>query len=241
MISKIQLPNPCPQNPRNFTPTGNGGFCQSCQKEVVDFRKMSQEEVLDFIINNPKHRCGIFLKNQVESVSIKLENKRLGSLWLLSLIGLLGITNPSYSQRLGTPIQEQTNQIKSTNSTKLTSQTIKKVHGKIFSAEDKGSLPSVVILIKGTTIGTTTNLDGEFELEIPDSLRLSKFKIIISFIGFATQEKKVSLKENSVNIGSVYLQEDDSVLGPYGLNIPKESFWNQITRYFKKEVSTVNS
>jgi hypothetical protein len=208
---------------------------------VVDFRKMSLEEILDFIINNPKHRCGIFLKNQVELNSNKRETKRLGSVWLLSLIGLLGITNPSYSQTLGTSIQEQTNQIKITNSTKLTSQTIKKVHGKIFSAEDKGSLPDVIVLIKGKAIGTTTNLDGEFELEIPDSLRLSKFKIIISFIGFATQEKKVSLKENSVNIGSVYLQEDDSVLGPYGLNIPKESFWNQITRYFKKEVSTVNS
>jgi len=239
MIPQIQIPKPCSQNPRNFYPTGKGGFCQSCQKEVVDFRKMSHKEVLNFIGKNPHSTCGVFLKKQVETVTVKNENKKLGPLWILSFMGLLGITTPSYSQTLNTPIQEQTTQTASSNTSKHTSQAGRIVRGKIFSAEDKGELPGVTILIKGTKIGTATNLDGEFVLEIPDSIKKNKIRLIISFVGFTIQEEKVSLKENSVNIGSVYLQEDQSVLGPYGIITPKKSLLNQLASYFRKE--TINS
>jgi hypothetical protein len=174
MIPQIQIPKPCSQNPRNFYPTGKGGFCQSCQKEVVDFRKMSHKEVLNFIGKNPHSTCGVFLKKQVETVTVKNENKKLGPLWILSFMGLLGITTPSYSQTLNTPIQEQTTQTASSNTSKHTSQAGRIVRGKIFSAEDKGELPGVTILIKGTKIGTGTNLDGEFVLEIPDSIKKNK-------------------------------------------------------------------
>jgi len=43
------------------------------------------------------------------------------------------------------------------------------------------------IQIKGTTVGTVSNLDGKFALESPDSLPI----LIISYTGFSNKEVKV--------------------------------------------------
>jgi TonB-dependent SusC/RagA subfamily outer membrane receptor len=56
-------------------------------------------------------------------------------------------------------------------------------------------LPGVSIVLKGTTTGTTTNLDGEYNLEIPAQADL----LIFSFIGMETQEVNIDGK-NLINI-----------------------------------------
>lgn len=196
---------------------------------------MNKNEVIYFIRDNPKTTCGIFLKNQVETVITKSEKRKLGALWIMSLMGVLGITIPAFSQMPNQPNLEQKVKIGDSVSTEKPIQPIRKIRGKIYSEQDKGELPGVTILIKGTNIGTVTNLKGEFELIIPNSFRVKKIKLVISFVGFSIQEKKIKLKENSINIGSIYLQEDQSVLGPFGLVNPKKSVWNQVVGYFKKE------
>lgn len=196
---------------------------------------MSQKEVIDFINANPKYTCGIFLKNHVEMGNSKREAKKLGALWILSLIGVLGISIPAISQTTSQPNHTQKVKISNSASTEKPTLPVRKIKGKIFSEQDKGELPGVTILIKGTNIGTVTNLNGEFELIIPDSFRTKKIKLVISFVGFYIQEKKMQLKENSINFGSIYLQEDQSVLGPFGLVNPRKSLWNQVVGYFRKE------
>ncbi|MDO7874493.1 TonB-dependent receptor [Hymenobacter sp. ASUV-10] len=50
--------------------------------------------------------------------------------------------------------------------------------------DDKGAaLPGVTVLVKGSTIGTTTGPDGNFSLNVPEGATL-----VISSIGFKTQE-----------------------------------------------------
>ncbi|MBA4300987.1 MAG: hypothetical protein C0433_12930 [Cyclobacterium sp.] len=69
----LKIPNPCSQNPRNFTPTGKGGFCQSCQKEVVDF-----------LNNNSSSRCGIYVPSQLEFKEISKKRVQKSWIWELS-------------------------------------------------------------------------------------------------------------------------------------------------------------
>lgn len=47
-----------------------------------------------------------------------------------------------------------------------------------------GSLPGVSVFVKGTTVGTITDFDGKFELDIPAGSDI----LVISFIGMRTQE-----------------------------------------------------
>lgn len=65
-------------------------------------------------------------------------------------------------------------------------------------------IPGVSIVIKGTTMGTITDLDGNFSISVPDDNSV----LAISFIGYKTQEVKVGTS-NSLNIT---IQEDTQTL-----------------------------
>lgn len=61
------------------------------------------------------------------------------------------------------------------------------ISGKVISAEDAEPLPGVSILVKGTTRGTVTNMEGDFSLQASAGETLSA-----SFIGFETTEITLS-------------------------------------------------
>ncbi len=42
------------------------------------------------------------------------------------------------------------------------------VNGKVTTADDNVSLPGVSIMVKGTNIGTSTDADGNYSLNVPD-------------------------------------------------------------------------
>ncbi|MEM9325652.1 MAG: TonB-dependent receptor, partial [Bacteroidota bacterium] len=60
------------------------------------------------------------------------------------------------------------------------------IRGKI-TGEDGEALPGATIQVKGTTIGTITDIDGSYGLEAADDAVL-----IVSFVGFITQEINVN-------------------------------------------------
>src|SRR5882724_6828446 len=70
-------------------------------------------------------------------------------------------------------------------------QTTRQVSGRI--TDDSGTgLPGVNILIEGTTLGTVTDADGKFNLEVPSD----ESALVISFIGYATQ--KITVGSQSI-------------------------------------------
>ncbi len=62
----LRVPNPCSQEWNKMTPQEKGRFCVSCNKTVVDFTKMKNEEILSYLKNQPGKTCGYFLPHQVE-------------------------------------------------------------------------------------------------------------------------------------------------------------------------------
>lgn len=69
---------------------------------------------------------------------------------------------------------------------------------------DDSPLPGASILVKGTTTGTTTDFDGKFTLSINDN----DTTLVISFIGFATQEVEI----NNRTIINIQLIPEESSL-----------------------------
>jgi len=49
---------------------------------------------------------------------------------------------------------------------------------------DNAPLPGVTVLLKGSTVGTTTGIDGKFSLTLPESAQT----LVFSFMGMQTQE-----------------------------------------------------
>ena len=60
------------------------------------------------------------------------------------------------------------------------------VQGKV-TAEGGETLPGVSVVLKGTTQGTTTNADGQYNLAVPGP----NSTLVVSFIGYVTQEVAV--------------------------------------------------
>ena len=74
----------------------------------------------------------------------------------------------------------------------------KKVSGVVNNALDI-SLPGVSVVEKGTTNGTSTDIDGKFSLQVG-----AKAQLIVSFIGFKSQAVNVEGKTNLI----ITLEED---------------------------------
>ena len=78
-----------------------------------------------------------------------------------------------------------------------------KVSGTVTD-ETKESVIGANVTVKGTTIGTITDIDGKFTLEVPDK----KAVLVVSFIGYTTQE--IPVGKNTVF--NVVLKEDGVML-----------------------------
>ncbi len=64
---KIRVVEPCGEKLSEMQATTCGHFCNSCSREVVDFRYFSDEEIVAFF-QNPKNKnvCGSFLPSQLD-------------------------------------------------------------------------------------------------------------------------------------------------------------------------------
>jgi TonB-dependent receptor len=81
--------------------------------------------------------------------------------------------------------------------------------GKIVD-EHNETVVGATILIKSTTIGVTTDLDGNYSLKIPDA---SKKTIVITFISYKTIEFELTVKNNETVIKDFKLENDTKTLG----------------------------
>jgi len=58
------------------------------------------------------------------------------------------------------------------------------ITGTVTSASDGSTIPGVQVVVKGTTIGTTTDIDGKYAFTLPASAQILQF----TYIGMVTQE-----------------------------------------------------
>ena len=94
-----------------------------------------------------------------------------------------------------------------------------RVQGVVLSQEDNEPIVGASILVKGTTIGTVTDMDGRFTLTgIPSSART----LVISYVGMKTQE--VAIRSNvRVTLSTDAEVLDDVIVVAYG-TAKKSSF-----------------
>jgi len=89
----------------------------------------------------------------------------------------------------------------------------KVLQGKVSSAEDGTPLPGVNVIIKGTAIGTVTDMNGEYEL----ISTIKNPQLVYSFIGLQTQEVQIKdQKEINISLQSDVSQLSEVVVVGYG-------------------------
>lgn len=121
-----------------------------------------------------------------------------------------------------------------------------------YVSDNKGNLPGVSVIVKGTTIGTETNFDGKYSIKIPNS----KSTLVFSYLGYKTEERltnnstiNVTMQENNVSLDEIVvtargIKREKKVLGysasyiktgkkDSNYSIPTEEIVNQTSVSFK--------
>ncbi len=107
------------------------------------------------------------------------------------------------------------------------------IRGVIQDVNSNETLIGATVLIKGTTIGVTTNLDGSFLLIAPEG----EHTLIISYVGYEDYNTDISVKDGSTyNVGTILMLS--SAVGLQEINV----FANvAIDRKTPVAVSTLNA
>lgn len=191
---QIAVPKPCRENWDSFTKTSDGGFCASCQKEVIDFTSWSDDRIKLYFKNLKGNACGRFRERQLDPYAFDSANVTAHR-WLPVVIagGLLlfpsrQVLAQQHHDFAHHPIERgiEDEPSKKISETPLTIE----VSGVVTSPEDGMPLPGVNVQMKGSQLGTATDKDGKFSL----TLNASKTTpvLVFSFIGFSTVEYPLS-------------------------------------------------
>jgi TonB-linked SusC/RagA family outer membrane protein len=112
-----------------------------------------------------------------------------------------------------------------------------KVIGKVTSEEGNQPLPGVNVIVKGTTTGTVTDVNGDYSITVPDKNAV----LVFSFIGFITQEIAVDGKTViDISLGEDAQQLDEIVVVGFGEQ-KKISVVGAVTTIKPKELKTPTS
>lgn len=185
---KITIPEPCHESWLEMTPTEKGRFCSNCHKNVIDFTKASDREILTAYSKNDT-LCGRFNSTQLNRNIMTPKEKN--SFWIVaatSVIAFLGLGNQSVK---GQEIikTEQTDKKQVNDSTSLKPSTKIKYSGILYD-ESNIPLPGANVIVKGTKIKTQTSINGEF------SITAKKGDVLVfQYVGLENEEFK--LKNNS--------------------------------------------
>jgi len=114
----------------------------------------------------------------------------------------------------------------------------KEISGSVTSADDGGLIPGVSVSVKGTTLGTITDMDGAFRLKVPQDAKILTF----SFVGMATQDVVIGTQSTiKVKLTSENISVDEVVVTALGISREKKSLGYSSQNVNGDELSTVKS
>jgi TonB-linked SusC/RagA family outer membrane protein len=114
----------------------------------------------------------------------------------------------------------------------------KTITGTVTNATDNNPLAGVTVLVKGTTTGSLTDLDGKYSIPVPNNQAILSF----SFIGFTSQEQTVGT-QNVVNVSlaEAMLQMNEVVVTALGIKRESKSLGYAATTVNTTQIANTNN
>ena len=108
----------------------------------------------------------------------------------------------------------------------------KKVTGQVISAEDNQPVIGAAIVVKGTTIGTITDFDGKFSLDVPNDAK----SVMVSYVGLKGREIPITAVMN-IKLESDSHALDEVVVTAMGISREKKSLGYAIQEVGSEELT----
>ncbi len=237
LMIRLSIPTPCHRTWSDLTTVAGGGFCASCQKQVIDFSGLSEKEIVGHFSSPGGKVCGRFRAEQLNTPYVAKEPALIRPGLSLTKAGVIGV----FLMLMGKPTMAQekrqkqkTEVVEEKQKGFKTSPSVEDeeywVEGSIQDKYDHSGIPGVNVLLRGTTHGTTSDVTGYFRFPV----RLKKGDVlVVSFIGYMTEEYKVAAAvENTIVLK---LNMDYEIMGEVavdGLYSPKTTLWSRIKNWF---------
>lgn len=202
---QLTIPEPCHEDWNNMNPVEKGRFCSSCEKNVFDFTKSTDLQIIE-TYNKNHSICGRFLPSQLDRELFYPKKKK--SIWLATVF--FGITT-----FLSTKISAQ--EKPKTEQTEVKDIIVGKVAyhpenqkeeiiitGIVSDDTSNDAIPGVNVIVKGSNNVVTTDFKGLFKIKAKKGDVL-----IFSFIGMIDTEQTI---KNS-RIINVKMKERAYMLG----------------------------
>jgi hypothetical protein len=233
---RISIPTPCHQKWSDLTPVSGGGFCASCQKQVIDFTGLSKKDIVNHISTANGKVCGRFREEQFRTHYLLKESARIKPGMSLVKAGVIGVflmlmSKPTLAQE---KTQKQRTEVVQEQKHLAKSPSVEDaeywIEGSIQDKYDHSAIPGANVSLRGTTHGTTSDADGYFRFPVP----LKKGEVlVVSFIGYMTEEYKVPATAEKTIV--LKLNMDFEVMGEVavdGLYNPRTTLWSRIKNWF---------
>lgn len=113
------------------------------------------------------------------------------------------------------------------------------VNGKVTDANTNETLVGVTVLLKGTALGTTTNIDGSYSLEVPGA----SGTLLFSYIGYAAIEKEVSSSSSMIDVmlSSSSSNLDEVIITGLATSVKRRNSANAVASISAKELTEVTN
>lgn len=112
----------------------------------------------------------------------------------------------------------------------------KEISGKVTSADDGSSLPGVSVSVKGTTLGTITDMDGAFRLKIPQDAKT----LVFSFVGMSTLEVTIGNQISfNVQLKSETIGVDEVIVTAMGIARDKKALGYSVSEFSSEALENV--
>jgi hypothetical protein len=188
----LQIPTPCHENWDAMHPAEQGRFCLSCQKTVVDFSNMTDQQVLQYLQRAQGDTCGRLATDQLNR-PLTQQPVRRNHFWAKLVFQFLFpafvFTQKAKAQgavamlKVKPPVSKVPHQ-------QLFQQQLPVLKGKITDSLSGEAIAQASIKIKGTLSGTQSAQDGSFI--VPPLSKGQPFTLQISCIGYQSRELNVT-------------------------------------------------
>ena len=112
-----------------------------------------------------------------------------------------------------------------------------RVTGTVTSAEDGEPVAGASIVVKGTTVGTITDFEGKFSLNVPNDNRT----LVISFIGMKTLERQATSNNLRIVLSENTEMLEEVVITALGLTREKKTLGYGVTSVSGDEIANAQT
>lgn len=240
MSFKLHIPNPCSEDWNKMPSISNGKHCESCHKDLVDFRGLNNQQIFNSVDVNHKV-CGLFSETQLQTEFHIPNQHSFSKVGLaVSFVSLLSFVNPVKAQLPPTQNQTEPNAILTQyNDISKAKSDVKNdtiaIRGKVVDVNTIEPLPFVRIWIKDDKrYHATTDFDGSYVLSIPKVKFDSTVVISVTYLGYQSEEMLITEDIDSITfklhsrefLGDVIIVKSET---------KRQKFFNRFRRKKKKK------